>query len=199
MQLALSKKIITEDQIATNIKQVAGVNVAYLRDRAVGAVAVLDYETFELLETKTAKVTVKFPYIPTLLAFRELPAAVAAIKKLKLQPDVFLVDGHGLAHPFRCGFASHLGIVLGKPTVGVAKSKLIGEPKRMGNNVFLVHQNETVGAILPTNFGTKSLYISIGHKTTLLRAIEIVKKCIHHCYLPQPILEAHYIASKKFV
>ncbi len=175
----------------------AGVDVAYLENMAIGAVAVLDYETLEVLETETSKVAVKFPYVPTLLSFREIPAIVAAIKKLKLQPDVFLVDGHGLAHPFRCGFASHLGVVIGKPTIGVAKSRLIGELQGVDNDVFLVHRNEIVGAVLPTNVGAKPLYISIGHKTSLLRAIEIVKQCTCHSRIPQPILQAHNTASKE--
>ena len=175
----------------------AGVDAAYLENMAIGAVAVLDYETLEVLETETSKVAVKFPYVPTLLSFREMPAIVAAIKKLKLQPDVFLVDGHGLAHPFRCGFASHLGVVIGKPTIGVAKSRLIGELQGVANDVFLVHRNEIVGAVLPTNVGAKPLYISIGHKTSLLCAIEIVKQCTRHSRIPQPILQAHNIASKE--
>lgn len=170
--------------------------MAYVGNSAIGAVAVLDYETLEVLETEVSRVPALFPYVPTLLSFRELPATVAAIKKLKLQPDVFLVDGHGLAHPFRCGFASHLGVVVGKPTIGVAKSKLVGEPRQIGTEVFLVHRNEVVGAVLPTHVGAKSLYISIGHKTSLRRAIEIVKQCTRSSPIPQPILQAHEVASK---
>ena len=95
---------------------------------AIGAVAVLDYESLKLLETQVATCQVKMPYIPTLLSFREIPPAMAAIKKLKIQPDVFLVDAQGIAHPYRCGFASHLGLAIGKPTIGAAKSRLIGTP-----------------------------------------------------------------------
>ena len=89
---------------------VGGVDVSYVGDLGVGAVVVLDYETLELLETAVAVCPVKMPYVPTLLSFRELPPAIAAIKRLKLQPDVFLVDAQGWAHPYRCGFASHLGV-----------------------------------------------------------------------------------------
>lgn len=196
-QLALSKKIVTVDQIPAGVEKVAGVDVAYLGNSAIGAVAVLGYGTLEILETEVSTVPVLFPYVPTLLSFRELPAAVAAIKKLKLQPDVFLVDGHGLAHPFRCGFASHLGVVIGKPTIGVAKSKLVGEPQQIGSDFFLVHRKEVVGAVLPTHVGSRPLYISVGHKVSLRRAVEIVKQCTRSSRIPQPILQAHNIASKE--
>jgi deoxyribonuclease V len=107
-QLCLSKKIILKDKLPPKIKTVAGVDVSYVGQLGVGAVAVLDYESLEILETQVAICQVKIPYIPTLLSFREISPAVAAIKHLKNQPDVFLVDAQGLAHPFRCGFASHL-------------------------------------------------------------------------------------------
>ncbi len=111
-----------------------------LDNTGIGAVAVLDYESLELLETQVATCQVKIPYIPTLLSFREIPPAIAAIKKLKVQPDVFLVDAQGLAHPYRCGFASHLGLALGKPTIGAAKSRLIGTPieRWMGKLFWLI-------------------------------------------------------------
>ena len=98
-------------------------DVSYVGSIGIGAVTVLDYESLELLETQVATCEVKMPYIPTLLSFREIPPAVAAIKKLKVQPDVFLVDAQGWAHPYRCGFASHLGLALGKPTVGAPNRK----------------------------------------------------------------------------
>ena len=126
-QLSLSQKVIAEDRLPKEIKLVAGVDVAYIDDLAISAVAALDYESLELLEWQTATCPMKFPYIPTLLSFRELPPAVACIKKLRLQPDILLVDGQGAAHPYGCGFASHLGLAIGKPTVGIAKSRLVGE------------------------------------------------------------------------
>src|SRR3989304_8454973 len=139
-QLRLAQKIVTEDRLPQKIKRVAGVDVAYTDELAIGAVAVLDYETLELLERQTATSEVKFPYIPTLLSFREIPPTVACIRKLKLAPDVFLADGQGIAHPYGCGFASHLGLAIGKPTMGVAKSRLIGEPTTIADQVFLVQK-----------------------------------------------------------
>lgn len=102
------------------------------------------------------------PYIPTLLSFRETPPVIAAIKKLKIQPDVFLVDAQGLAHQYRCGFASHLGLVLGKPTVGAAKSRLVGNPTEMGGKTLLVDKGEAIGQVVTTKPSAKPIYVSIG-------------------------------------
>ena len=196
-QALLSKKIITQDGLPEKIRLVAGVDVAYAGELAIGAVAVMDYEALKLLESQTATCTVRFPYVPTLLSFREIPPAIAAIGKLKLQPDVFLVDAHGLAHPFRFGFACHLGLALGKPTIGVAKSRLIGEPKEIGKDVFLVHEGEIVGALVTTRKGAKPVYVSVGHLVSLSTAVNIVEHCTRGGRIPEPLLAAHRIASEK--
>jgi deoxyribonuclease V len=143
--------------------------------------------SFEVLEIQTVTQKVKFPYVPTLFSFRELPVVVACIKKLKLQPDVFLVDGHGRAHPYGCGLASHLGLVLGKPTVGVAKSMLVEKLKLVCNEVFLDHEGEVVGAVVPTRKGAKSVYASVGHMVSLETAVKVVKHCIREARVPEPI------------
>jgi deoxyribonuclease V len=124
MQLRLSKHVIREDTLPKIIRYVAGVDTAYTDDLSIGATVVLDYSSLSVVESAKAKVKTRFPYIPTLLSFREIHPSLAAIKKLKTQPDVFLVDGQGIAHPYRLGFASHLGLVLDMPTIGVAKSLL---------------------------------------------------------------------------
>jgi deoxyribonuclease V len=196
-QLCLAQKIITEDRLPKKIKLVAGVDVAYAGEQAIGAVTVLDYEALELLEQQTATCQVKFPYIPTLLSFREIPPAVACIKKLKLQPDVLLVDGQGVAHPYGCGFASHLGLAIGKPTVGVAKSRLVGEPTTIAGQVFLVQKNQIIGAVVTTKEGVKPVYISIGHLTSFEAAVKIAKHCVRNSRIPEPLLQAHKIASEE--
>lgn len=196
-QLNLAKKVICEDNLPDKINLVAGVDVAYAGESAVGAVAVLDYASLELLESQTAICKVRVPYIPTLLSFREIPAAVACIKKLKLQPDVILVDGQGLAHPYRCGFASHLGLAIGKPTVGVAKSLLIGKLAWLGDDVFLVDKGQIIGSVVVTKSGSKPVYVSVGHLISLKTAIRIVKHCVTCSRIPEPLLLAHKIASKK--
>jgi deoxyribonuclease V len=196
-QTYLSQKIIQKDHVPEKISLVAGVDVAYASELATGAVAILDYNSLELLESRTATCQVKFPYVPTLLSFREIPPAVACIKRLKRQPDVFLVDGQGMAHPYRCGFASHLGLALGKPTIGVAKSRLIGEPTVIGSDVFLVENDQIIGSVVTTKESPKPVYVSVGHLISLQTAVKIVKHCARNSRIPEPLLQAHKIASEE--
>ena len=115
---------------------------------------------------------------------------MAAIKKLTLQPDVFLVDAQGVAHPCRCGFASHLGLALGKPTIGAAKSRLIGHPVEREGKTLLVDNGEVIGAVVTTKQGTKPIYVSIGHMVTLETALTIVMHC-SITKIPEPLRLAH--------
>jgi deoxyribonuclease V len=195
-QLCLSQKIISEDRLPSRVKTVAGVDVSYLGDIGIGATAVLDYESLRLLESETATCQVKMPYIPTLLSFREIPPAMAAIRKLKIQPDVFLVDAQGYAHPYRCGLASHLGLALGKPTVGAAKSRLIGEPVEFNGETFLVDKGEVIGAMVTTQEGAKPIYVSVGHMVSLGTAVKIIKHC-SKSRIPEPTLQAHKLAANE--
>ncbi|MGB9915256.1 MAG: endonuclease V [Candidatus Bathyarchaeales archaeon] len=196
-QLHLAAKIVQEDKLPSKINSVAGVDVAYARELAVGAVAVLDYATLKLLEFQTATCKVRVPYIPTLLAFRELPPAIACIRKLKRYPDVFLVDGQGTAHPYRCGFASHLGLALGKSTIGVAKSRLIGKLVEVGDNVFLVDDDQIIGSVVITKVSSTPLYVSVGHLISLKTSVKIVKHCLRRHRVPEPLFLAHKIASEQ--
>ncbi|MCW4010762.1 MAG: endonuclease V [Candidatus Bathyarchaeota archaeon] len=196
-QALLAQKVIAKDVLPAEARLVAGVDAAYAGDLGFGAVAVLDYESMQILETQTATLRVKFPYVATLLSFRELPLLVACIRKLKLQPDVFLVDGHGVAHSYRLGLASHLGVVLGKPTVGVAKNRLIGEPKQVGKDHFLVQNGEALAAVVQTQRGAKPVYVSVGNMVSLKSAVNIVKHCIRDARVPEPIQAAHRLASEK--
>jgi deoxyribonuclease V len=194
-QACLSQKIIKDDRLPAEIKTVAGVDVSYVGDLGVGALTVLDYDSLELLETKSATCQVKMPYIPTLLSFREISPAVAAAKKLKHRPDVFLVDAQGIAHPYRCGFASHLGLALGVPTVGAAKSRLIGTEEQREGQTFLVDKGETIGAVVTTRQEVKPLYVSIGHMVSLQTAIKIVLHCAK-TRIPEPLRLAHKLATE---
>jgi deoxyribonuclease V len=195
-QLCLSKKIIQEDKLPSQIRTIAGVDVSYVGDIGVGAVAVLDYESLQLLESQVVTCQVKIPYIPTLLSFREIPPAMAAIRKMKVQPDVLLVDAQGYAHPFRCGFASHLGLILGKPTIGAAKSRLIGEPAELNGQTVLVDKGEVIGAVVSTKQGSKPIYVSVGHMVSLETAVKIVKHCAKS-RIPEPTLQAHKLATRE--
>jgi len=195
-QICLSKKIITEDRLPPKIKTVAGVDVSYIGDKGIGAIAVLDYDSLKPLEIEIATCDVKIPYIPTLLSFREIPPAISAINRLKIQPDVLLVDAQGIAHPYRCGFASHLGLVLGRPTIGAAKSRLIGTIEDTSEGTLLVDKGEAIGAVVTTKQGAKPIFVSIGHMVSLKTAIKIVKDC-SKSRIPEPLLEAHKLATKE--
>jgi deoxyribonuclease V len=199
MQLRISKKLIFEDTLPEAVDYVAGVDIAYLEGTSVGAVAVLDLSTLSQVEAQVAHVKTCFPYIPTLLSFREIPPAYSAIKKLHSKPDVFLVDGQGFAHPYGLGFASHLGLLLDKPTIGVAKSLLCG---RVEQNVeygwaLLKYKGEVIGAEVVTRQGTKPVYVSVGYRVSLKRATEIVLECTGKYKLPEPIRRAHITANEE--
>lgn len=196
-QLLLSKKIIRDDCLLHEIKLIAGVDIAYTRTKAICVAVVSELKSLEILEEKTVIGKITFPYIPTLLSFREIPLTIACIRRLKTHPDIFLADGHGVAHPYKCGFASHLGLILGKPTIGVAKSILFGKPKKVGDELLLVHHNRVLGAVVITKEKSKPVYVSIGHKISLETAVKLVKNCSRNSRIPKPILQAHKIASEK--
>ena len=189
-QRRLSKHIVFKDKLPKKIHLVAGVDVAYHEATSVGVVAVLATNSLELVESQTALCATRLPYMPTLLSFREIPPMLRSIKKLQVQPDLFLVDGQGFAHPYRCGLASHLGLILGKPTIGVAKSRLFGEVEigKIGDRL-LRHEREILGAEVVTKPRSKPVYVSVGHMISLKTAIRIVKQCTHNTRIPEPILE----------
>jgi len=194
-QMGLSKLVIHQDKLPSEIRLVSGVDVAYVGDVGIGAAVVLDYRILELIETSVATCPVTVPYIPTLLSFRELPPALAAIKRLKVQSDVFLVDAQGWAHPYRCGFACHFGLALAKPTVGVAKSKLIGELDEVDGRTLLVDKGEVIGEAVTTKEDCRSVYVSVGHMVSLETAVEIVRHC-SRSGIPEPTLQAHNLATE---
>jgi deoxyribonuclease V len=196
----MSQKIVFDDVLPEKIRLIAGVDTTYTRDQSIGAVAVVHYDTLELAEKQTASCRTLFPYIPTLLSFREIKPTVLCIRKLRCQPDVFFVDGQGLSHPYRCGFASHLGLVLKKPTVGIAKSKLIGETSsrnEKGGVNLVRYKHKVIGATLSSKNNCKPLYISVGNMISLGTAITLVQHCIKSRRIPEPILIAHKIATEE--
>jgi deoxyribonuclease V len=200
MQFKLSKKLIFEDTLPETVDYVAGVDVSYLEGVSVGAVALLDYSTLSLVEFQVAHVKTRFPYVPTFLSFREIPPAYEAITKLHIEPDVFLVDGQGFAHPYGLGFASHLGLILDKPTVGVAKSLLCGKVEpfdESGRVAPLKDDGAVIGAVVVTKQGTKPVYVSVGHRVSLKRATEIVIESTGKYKIPEPVRRAHILAGEE--
>jgi deoxyribonuclease V len=200
MQKRISQKIIFEDTLPDKIEYVAGVDISYQNEKSIGAVAVLDYKSLQVVETKIAYVKTRIPYVPTLLSFREIPPAYSAVKKLKIEPEVFMVDGQGFAHPYGLGFASHLGLIIDKPTVGIAKSRLYGRVRAVDEHKqveLLKEKGKVVGAEILTRQGTKPVYVSVGHKVSLDRAVKLVLDCAVKYRLPEPTRSAHKLATNE--
>ena len=155
---------------------------------------------FELVETATASQEVTFPYIPGLLSFREAPVCIAAVEKLKIQPDLFIIDGQGIAHPRRLGLAAHLGLFFDKPTIGCAKSRLTGNfedpPPEKGAYSLLKDKDEVIGAVVRTRTNVKPVFVSVGNKCLLKDAIEITLAYVVKYRLPEPTRLAHQQVSK---
>jgi deoxyribonuclease V len=185
-----------------NVKRVAGTDISYLRERrlALGVAVLLEYPSLRVLEEKTSAVEVGFPYVPGLLSFRELPALFPALESLREDPDLIFADGQGLAHPRGFGLASHLGVLTGIPTIGCAKSRLIGEHLEPGPEVGdwepLFYEGKRVGAVLRTRRGVKPLYVSVGHLVDLSTSIQMVLSCLRGVRLPEPQRRAHLAAEE---
>lgn len=192
LQGRLAGGVVREDRLGP-VRLVAGVDVAYDRRGRSGvaraAVSVFSYPELALVEEAAIEAAVDFPYVPGLLTFREAPAAIAALARLSHRPDVLLCDGQGLAHPRRLGFAAHLGLFLDIPSVGVAKSVLIGtyaEPgPAKGDWSPLMDKDEVIGAALRTRARTRPIFVSIGHRVSLDTAISLVLGCTTSFRLPQ--------------
>ncbi|MGD0779337.1 MAG: deoxyribonuclease V [Dehalococcoidales bacterium] len=180
---------------------IAGVDISVNRfsKRGTGAVVVLSYPDLQIAEIQVVMDRIEFPYVPGLLSFREAPLILAAFEKITLTPDIIMVDGQGIAHPRRFGIASHLGLLLGLPTIGCAKSRLCGEHEIPGNEAGsykeLKDNGEVIGAVLRTRAGVKPLYVSIGHMIELNSAMEWVVACCRGYRLPEPTRLAHQAAG----
>jgi deoxyribonuclease V len=200
LQARLRDRVETEDRIGT-VRHVAGVDVGFEDGGTTtrAAVAVLDVGRLALVERAVVRKPTRFPYVPGLLSFREAPAVLAAFERLRVAPDLILYDGQGLAHPRRFGIASHVGVLLDAPTIGVAKTRLIGEhrvpPDRRGAWVPLRDGGETIGAVLRTRTGVKPLYVSIGHRVSLESAVRWTMTCVTRYRLPETTRWAHRLAS----
>ena len=200
IQQQLRGEVVRGNRLGT-VRHVAGVDVGFEEGGAItrAAVAVLGFPSLELVEHAIFRATTRFPYVPGLLSFREIPAVIGALEKLTVIPDLLLCDGQGIAHPRRFGIASHLGLLCGIPSIGVAKTRLIGEPveppDQRGAFVPLLDHGETIGAVLRSRPGVKPLYISIGHRISLETALDYVMACVTRYRLPETTRWAHRLAS----
>lgn len=182
-------------------RRVAGLDVAYAADESVvaGAVALIDPLTGDVVESATATRPVDFPYVPGLLAFREIPALLDALDLLAEPPDALVCDGYGLAHPRRFGLACHLGVLTGLPSVGVAKTAFIGafdEPgSRRGDWSALVDGGETVGRVVRTQDGVKPVFVSVGHRAGIEEAAELTLR-LARFRLPETTRQADQLSRR---
>ena len=183
-------------------KVVAGIDCAFSKDgqRILAAVVVLQLPDFEVVEAASAVRKVEFPYIPGLLSFREAPVCIAAVEKLRSRPDLFIIDGQGIAHPRRLGLAAHLGLFFDRPTIGCAKSRLTGDyeepPLKKGAYTWLTAQSETIGAVVRTRTNVKPVFVSVGNRCVLEDAVRIVLACAVKYRLPEPTRLAHQTVRK---
>jgi deoxyribonuclease V len=202
LQLQLRDRVVTLDRLGT-VRRVAGIDVGFEDEGRItrAAVAVLAYPSLELIESAVALKPTSFPYVPGLLSFRELPAVLEALARLHTPPDLLLCDGQGWAHPRRFGLACHVGLLTDTPSIGVAKSRLIGDHGPLGpvkgSRTPLLKGTEVLGAVLRSRTGVAPIYVSIGHRISLGTAIAYVLACTTRYRLPETTRWAHRLASEK--
>ncbi|MFC1942206.1 deoxyribonuclease V [Chloroflexota bacterium] len=200
IQLELAAQVSRVGKV-NNPHLIAGVDISVnkKKDMGTGAVVVLSFPELELVETRVVIDRLEFPYVPGLLSFRESPLILAACERLSVTPDLIMVDGQGIAHPRRIGLASHLGLILGIPTIGCAKSRLCGRhdipENEPGSFTDLIDEGEVIGAVLRTKENVKPVYVSVGHKVELLMAVHWVTVCCRGYRLPEPTRLAHQAAG----
>jgi len=203
IQVDLKKRVALKDSF-NEIRVVAGADVSFDKSKHEGYGGVIAYSFPELeeIERRGVRKEVTFPYVPGLLAFREAPVLLEACASLKVEPDVILFDGQGLAHFRRMGIATHMGILLNKPAIGCAKSRLIGRFEEPGGDVGsyspLMDAGEKVGVVLRTRKRVRPVFVSPGNKISLKTCIDVVLKCVDGYRIPKPTREAdRYVARIK--
>src|SRR5215204_6183690 len=201
LQEELASRVVVGPALdLSGVRHVAGADVSTQGDRAYATVVVLEFPGFSPVEVQGFEAPLRFPYVPGLLSFREIPPIVGALEKVETEVDALILDAQGLAHPRRMGLASHLGILLDVPTVGCAKSRLVGsfeEPGReKGSATDLVHRGEIVGRVLRTREGVSPVYVSVGNRIDLGSAVDLVLACCTKYRLPESTRQAHNAANR---
>ena len=202
LQRNLAGQVICENQVEA-VRYVAGADIATFKDSplAYAGVVVMSFPELRVVEEKGLELALSFPYIPGLLSFRESPVLLKVFENLKHEPDLVLIDGQGLAHPRRFGIACHLGLLLDKPTIGCAKSRLFGQykdPLSERGSFSHLHDDDgnVVGAVLRTKDRTSPLFISIGHRVDLPTAVHYTLACGQGYRLPEPTRQSHLFVGK---
>jgi len=201
IQKTIASKSITLDRFE-KIKIIGGVDQAFLDDKIISGIVLLDYNSLEVIDKVYTVLDVNFPYISGLLAFREAPSIIKAYAELKTKPDLLMVDGCGINHPRFAGLATHVGVELDVPSVGVAKKILCGkyehEPKTVNDLSLISYKDKKVGAIFKSKKNCNPLIIAPGHRVSLKSSIDIVRHCLRGYKLPEPTRLAHnYVGEVK--
>jgi len=202
-QLQLASRVERQDRLPVKPRWLAGLDVGFEDDGATtrAAAVLLDARTLQPVAQEIARIPTVMPYIPGLLSFRELPALLAALAQLPRTPDLVFVDGHGISHPRRLGVASHLGVVTDLPTIGVAKSKLVGrfeEPgAETGAHTPLLYGDEQLGWVLHSKVHCKPLFVAGGHRVSADTALAWVQRTLRGYRLPEPTRLADRLASRR--
>lgn len=201
LQEQLARSVERTDRLGP-VRTVAGVDVAYDKhsDKLVAAVVVLDAQTLGVVAQSSDRDVEKFPYVPGLFSFRELPPLVLALEQLDVTPDLIVCDGQGIAHPRRFGLACHLGLLFDVPTIGCGKTRLLGEEetieRKRGTTGALRDGDEVVGSVVCTQDGIKPLYVSTGHRVSLETACEWIVRLSPHYRLPETTRHADQLVKK---
>ena len=201
LQGELAPKVVTGPALdLAGVNHVAGADVSTEVDMAYATVVVLDFPGLSPVEVQGFETELSFPYVPGLLAFREIPAVAGALEKVQTPVDAVIFDAQGLAHPRRMGLASHLGLFLDVPSVGCAKTRLVGtyeEPgTEKGSATDLLHRDEVIGRVLRTRKGVSPVYVSVGNRIDLQSAVELVLACSPKYRLPETTRQAHNAANR---
>lgn len=201
IQRQLRARVTPTPDRAPRFSTVAGMDVSYDRRSPVlfAGIVVLRLPDLACVDSVHLETEAAFPYLPGLLSFRECPAGLRAWARLRTRPDCVICDGHGYAHPRRFGFASHFGLLADVPTIGVAKSVLVGEYQppgsKRGSRTDLVDTGEVIGAALRTRTGAAPVFVSIGHRVDLALVVETVLACSPRYRIPEPIRQAHALVN----
>lgn len=203
-QEALARQVRLRDDFRKPLRTVAGFDVGFEDDGATAraAAVLLDADTLAVLDRQVARLPTRMPYVPGLLSFRELPALLAALAQLPQTPDLAFIDGQGIAHPRRLGVAAHFGVISGLPSIGVAKSVLVGAPRMAlhdmrGAFTPLRDDREQIGWLLRSKPGCLPLVVSPGHRVAIPSAPELVMRFTTRYRLPEPIRLADRLASRR--
>ncbi len=203
LQREMASRVIRTDEFTGEVHRIAGVDMAINENNGMAraAVVLLNYPELEIVERHVYEESIRMPYIPGLLSFREIPCILGAFARLREQPQLVMVDGQGIAHPRRLGIAAHLGLWLNLPTIGCAKSILTGRydeqalGEEVGSWVPLTYKKETIGAVVRTRTHVKPMFISLGHRISLETSVRYVLACGKGYRLPEPTRQADKLSK----